>query len=154
MFIREQPSYQSLPYTWQPFTTYACWGLHAWSEPMADLSESLRHNGEHQREIGNSFQLPSNASPIYLIEAHFTWGVKTNVQLKSCIPIGAKVEISPKGFTLGLKAENRIFFSICPQVTNKCWTLCPCIGAKAEKKYIMEFGKRICNPWSQCSSIY
>jgi hypothetical protein len=28
-----------------------------------------------------------------------------NVQLKSSIPIGSKVEISPKGFTLGLKDE-------------------------------------------------
>jgi hypothetical protein len=27
------------------------------------------------------------------------------VQLKSSIPIGANVEISPKGFTLGVKAE-------------------------------------------------
>jgi len=30
---------------------------------------------------------------------------KDKVQLKSSIPIGAKVEISPKGFTLGVKAE-------------------------------------------------
>jgi hypothetical protein len=29
--------------------------------------------------------------------AHFTKGVKANVQLKSSIPIGAKIEISPKG---------------------------------------------------------
>ncbi len=35
----------------------------------------------------------------------FTLGVKANVQLKSTIPIGAKVEISPKGFTLGVKAN-------------------------------------------------
>jgi hypothetical protein len=27
----------------------------------------------------------------------FTYGANTNVQLKSSIPIGAKVEISPKG---------------------------------------------------------
>jgi hypothetical protein len=30
-----------------------------------------------------------------LSKAHFTLGVKDNVQLKSSIPIGAKVEISP-----------------------------------------------------------
>jgi hypothetical protein len=47
--------------------------------------------------------------------AHFTQGVKPNVQLKSSIPIGAKVEISPKGFTLGVKAEIEKI-----QVTNKC----------------------------------
>jgi hypothetical protein len=28
-----------------------------------------------------------------------------NVQTKSSIPVGAKVEISPKRFTLGVKAE-------------------------------------------------
>jgi hypothetical protein len=33
-------------------------------------------------------------------KAHFTPGVKANLQLKSSIPIGGKVEISPKGFTL------------------------------------------------------
>jgi hypothetical protein len=31
--------------------------------------------------------------------------VKANVQLKSNIPIGAKVEISAKGLTIGVKAE-------------------------------------------------
>ncbi len=45
---------------------------------------------------------------------HFTKGVKPNVQLKSSIPIGAKIEISPKGFTLGVKAEIEKIFSICP----------------------------------------
>jgi hypothetical protein len=35
----------------------------------------------------------------------FTLGVRANVQPKSSIPIGAKVEISPKGFTQGVKAE-------------------------------------------------
>jgi hypothetical protein len=39
------------------------------------------------------------------IKAQFTLGVKANVQLKSSISIGAKVEISPKGFTQGIKAE-------------------------------------------------
>jgi hypothetical protein len=49
-------------------------------------------------------------------EAHFTQGVEANVQLKSSIPIGAKVEISPKGFTLGVKAEIEKIFSICPRL--------------------------------------
>jgi hypothetical protein len=34
-----------------------------------------------------------------------TLGVRANVEPKSRIPIGAKVEISPKRFTLGVKAE-------------------------------------------------
>ncbi len=38
-------------------------------------------------------------------KAHFTLEVKANVQLKSSIFIDAKVEISPKGFTLGVKDE-------------------------------------------------
>jgi hypothetical protein len=31
-------------------------------------------------------------------KTHFTQGVKADVQLKSSISIGAKVEIGPKGF--------------------------------------------------------
>jgi hypothetical protein len=38
-------------------------------------------------------------------KACFTLGIKTNVQPKSNIPIGAKVEISPKGFILGMKVD-------------------------------------------------
>jgi hypothetical protein len=38
-------------------------------------------------------------------KAPFTLGVRDNFQPKSSVPIGAKVEISPKGFTLGVKAE-------------------------------------------------
>jgi hypothetical protein len=37
--------------------------------------------------------------------AHFTLGVKAKVKLKSNIPIGAIIEISPKDFIVGLKAE-------------------------------------------------
>jgi hypothetical protein len=46
------------------------------------------------------------------ISAHFTLGVKSNVQLKSRNPIGSKVEISPMGFTLGVKAKIEKIFSI------------------------------------------
>jgi hypothetical protein len=35
-----------------------------------------------------------------LCQTHFTLGVKANFQPKSNIPIGAKVEINPKGFTV------------------------------------------------------
>jgi hypothetical protein len=31
-------------------------------------------------------------------------------------PIGAKVEISPKGFTLGVKAQVEKNYSICPKL--------------------------------------
>jgi hypothetical protein len=53
---------------------------------------------------------------LFTSEARFTPGNKANVQLKSSIPIGAKLEISPKGFTLGIKAEIEKIFSICPKL--------------------------------------
>ncbi len=55
------------------------------------------------------------------------------MQLKSSIPIGANVEISPKGFTLGVKAETQKNIFNLPQVTSKCRTLWPCIDPKGEK---------------------
>jgi hypothetical protein len=42
----------------------------------------------------------------------FTLGVRFNVQPKSNIHIGAKVEINPKGFTLVVKVEIFKNFSI------------------------------------------
>jgi hypothetical protein len=53
-------------------------------------------------------------------KARFTLGVRANVQPKCSIPIGAKVEIGPKGFTLGVKAEIEKNFSICPKLLIKC----------------------------------
>jgi len=38
-------------------------------------------------------------------KARITLGVKAKVELKSSIPIGVITEISPKGFTVGVKAE-------------------------------------------------
>jgi hypothetical protein len=52
--------------------------------------------------------------------ARFTLGVRANDQSKSSIPIGAKVEISPNGFTLEVKAETRNDLFNLAQVTNKC----------------------------------
>jgi hypothetical protein len=44
-------------------------------------------------------------------KAHFTLSVKAKVGFKSSIPIGAITKISPKGFTLGVKAgkKNKFF---------------------------------------------
>jgi hypothetical protein len=87
--------------------------------------------------------------------AHLTLGVKANVQLKSSIPIDAKVEISPKDFTLGVKAKIEKNFSICcPKLLINAELYGLCIGPKADQKTkdtIMEFGKPICNPLAQCS---
>jgi hypothetical protein len=49
-------------------------------------------------------------------KSRFTLGVRANVKPKSSIPIGAKVEISPKGFTLRVKPETEKSFSICPKL--------------------------------------
>jgi hypothetical protein len=44
-----------------------------------------------------------------------------DVRPKSNILIGAKVEISPKGFTLGVKAKiGKNSFQFAPPSTNKC----------------------------------
>jgi len=74
------------------------------------------------------------------------------VQLKSSIPIGAKVEISPKGLALGVKAETQKNIFNLLQVTKKCWTLWPCIGPKGEKTSTIKFGKPICNRWGRTKS--
>jgi hypothetical protein len=42
--------------------------------------------------------------------------VRANVQSKSSIPIGAKVEIGLKGFTLGVNAEIEKIFLISPKL--------------------------------------
>jgi hypothetical protein len=65
-----------------------------------------------------------------------------------------KVEISPKGLTLRVKADIEKNFSICPKLLINAehyglvWT------PKAEKKDTIKFGRPICNPLCQCSSIY
>jgi hypothetical protein len=55
-----------------------------------------------------------------LSKALFTLAVKANVQLKSSIPIGAKLEISLNSFTLRVKAEIFLIIFNLPQVINKC----------------------------------
>jgi hypothetical protein len=52
----------------------------------------------------------------HLFEARFTLQVRANVQPKSSILIGAKVEIKPPGFTLEVKADIEKNFSICPKL--------------------------------------
>jgi hypothetical protein len=42
--------------------------------------------------------------------------LRPNVELKSSIPVGAKVEISPMGFALRVKVEILKIFSICPKL--------------------------------------
>jgi len=51
-----------------------------------------------------------------VIQVFLTPKIRANVEPKSSIPFGAKVEISPKGFTLRLKAKIEKLFSICPKL--------------------------------------
>jgi hypothetical protein len=53
------------------------------------------------------FLARSNASKFhkYNLRPNFTLGVRADVQPKSNISIGAKVEFGPKGFTLGSRLE-------------------------------------------------
>jgi hypothetical protein len=44
-----------------------------------------------------------------ITNAHFTLGVRANVQPKSSNPIHAKIEISPKGFTIEIKVGRKTF---------------------------------------------
>jgi hypothetical protein len=76
---------------------------------------------------------------------------KANVQFKSSIPVAGKVEITPKGFTLGALIE---FFSICPKLLINAELYDLVLAPRLQKKYTINFGKPICNPWGQCPSIY
>ncbi len=89
-----------------------------------------------------------------MTKARFTQGVKANVQLKSNIPIGAKVEISPKGFTLRIKAEIEKTFSTCPKLRINAELYGLVLAPRMKKGYHQIWEEPICNPWGQCSSIY
>jgi hypothetical protein len=66
-----------------------------------------------------------------------------------------KLKSAPRAFYTRVKAEKiEKIFSICPKLLVNAELLWPCIGPKAEKKDTVKFGKPICNPWGQCSSIY
>ncbi len=80
---------------------------------------------------------PSKMAGLHLhtkTKAHFTLGVKSDVQIKSSIPIGAKVEINPKGFKLGVKAEIDKIFSICLKLVINAEFSCLLLSTKAEKR--------------------
>jgi len=58
------------------------------------------------------------------------------------IPIGAIVEISVEGFTLGDKVEKGIFFLI--------YHFMALTLPQGRKKDTYQLGRTICNPWNQC----
>jgi hypothetical protein len=76
-----------------------------------------------------------------------------NVQLNSCILFGAKVEISPKGFTLGPNVIIEKVFSICDNLLFND-ELMAMNYPQGKIFHTNRFGKPICNPWGNCSMIY
>jgi hypothetical protein len=64
------------------------------------------------------------------------------------LTLSAEVEISPKGFTLGVKAELKTIFAICPKLLINA-KLCGLVLAQGWKKDTIKFVKPICNPMFQ-----
>jgi hypothetical protein len=97
---------------------------------------SLAHHQDNESFLIGFEHLKTHKSN----KAHFTLGVKANVQPKSSIPIGAKVEISPKGFTLGVKAElEKNLFNL-PKVTHNAELYGLVLGPRLEKRIPSNLG--------------
>jgi hypothetical protein len=62
--------------------------------------------------VGSFNVLLVSKVPKISTKAHFTLGVKAKVELELIIPIGAINEISPKSFTLGVKAKSTTLCSL------------------------------------------
>ncbi len=77
---------------------------------------------------------------IFVSETCFTLGVRANVQPKSSIPIGAKVEISPKGFILGVKVKLEKIFSIFLKLLINAEFYGLVFGPKSEKRISSNLG--------------
>jgi hypothetical protein len=65
-----------------------------------------------------------------------------------------KLEISPKNFTLGVKAEIEKIFSICPELLINAELYGLVISPMLKKRIPTNLGSQFENPWAQCSSIY
>jgi len=85
--------------------------------------------------------------------ASFTLGVRANVQPKSSIPIGAKVEIGINSFTLGVKAEIEKVFSISPKLLINAELYSLVLTRRVKKGYHRIWEANL-QPLGQCSSIY
>jgi hypothetical protein len=65
------------------------------------------------------------------------------------------LKLAPRAFTLGVKAEiDNKNFSICLKLLINTEHYGLVLAPNLEKKNTIEFGKPICNPWSQCFIIY
>jgi hypothetical protein len=64
-----------------------------------------------------------------------------------------KVETSPNGFTVGVKAELEKIFSICPKLLRNAELYGLVLAPRAGKKDTIEFERPFCNPWGQTTSL-
>ncbi len=100
-------------------------------------------------------------------QTHAKKKARANVQPKSSIPIGAKVEISPEGFTLVSQGRTRFFFfSICPKLLINAELDGLVLAPRLEKGYITPWNlggqfatlganfQHLLISWHQCSSTY
>jgi hypothetical protein len=118
------------------------------------------HDNDSRRRPDNCLGLFSVAGS----KAHLTLGVRADVQPKSSIPIGAKVEISPKGFTVGVKADIENNFSIglrliinaehCPLVLNPRLKKGYQQISEANLQPLGPMFQHFIIPWHQFSSVY
>ncbi len=99
--------------------------------------------------------------PFSYTKDRFTLGVRADVQPKSSIPIGGKVEIGPKGCTLGVKSELEKIFSICPKLIINAelygLVLAPSLGKRIPSNLGGQFatlGATVPKSGHQCSSNY
>ncbi len=161
------------PY-WRHYKSIVCFFLSSTAQfPLSryvSCCDDQTHLGTAQTQILglviHALGMNGQQDAYYVSSAHFTHGIKANVWLKSSIPIGAKVEISLKGFTLKTQGWNRKILFNLPQVTYRCWTFMALYWPQGLKKRIpLNLGSQfatfeanvpayilIC--WHQCSSIY
>jgi hypothetical protein len=81
----------------------------------------------------------------------YTWSQgECSTQIKHSI--GAKVEISPKGFTLGIKTELQKILSICPKLLRNAELYDHVLAPRLEKGY-QQICNANCNPSGQFSAF-
>jgi hypothetical protein len=67
--------------------------------------------------------------------------------------LAQKLKSAPKGFTLGVKAEIKKLFSICPKFLINARTLWPFIGHKAGKRIPLNLGSQFATLGANVSSF-
>ncbi len=106
--------------------------------------------------VKSNFQLNSSipiGAKVEISPKVFKLRVKANVQLKSSIPIGAKVEITPKGLTLEVKAEMEKIFSICPRLLINAEHYGLSLAPRLKKRIPLNLGSQFATLGANVSSL-